>query len=646
MQDKPTSLIKENKKSSLNATLEALYEYLLTCPEFLALAGKTQVLNVGVSKPELDLTTRIIHDRQVSKNAAKIAKIIGIDEYGIIMSQIAGLAHDIGHMPFGHDGESSIINELRKFGKGYIFRHEQYGAEILEKIINRFYYQSKKEGNTTNKFDHQSNQEGKINPEYLILAKFELERAVRNHSQYYGFKVDKETKVEQSVRLADTISFMATDLSDLLKAYTVDGTEKIVPQQVLIDELNQISGMTNDIIEHVMPMIDTLIHGSLDEIEHLQEDLIKEAFSLTRKGDVQCTIVDDIKLEQDIVSSIEENRRRRGIGSGTRALKSILNYYGYLLEKNSLAEPNVEFLQLIEDIIGSQKPLDCYRKLSDLYDVLRDEKGTDLTSEQMSIIEKFSRDKFKQIRDVAQTHSSELISRDLKLYPRLITVFMLQNSLQYEKILKQNPERLGNTALMYTDLDGNRYQKNTRELISEKFQSVLKMAYAVYSNPKEYTIDGQKPNLKRYNSNSVPCCGGIVYEPLRFTIFAIQQMSNKDFKNDEINLHIAEQLHIKPEKLKEIQNIDMEKIYNSAISPKQLLVNGKVLPINKESMVVVRGRYNLTRPRYRFRRMNYSAMTVDEFKKTDEDTQKSVLSQIESDMKQTQREKYDDDEGR
>ena len=133
----------EGKKSNLIITLEALYSYILTTPEFESLSGKTQVLNVGVSNPELGLTTRMEHDLQVSQNAGKIAKRLGLSEHDIMMAKIGGLAHDLGHMPFGHDGERAIDSSLRSFSENYSFKHERYGAEVLDRIIDRLYKESK-----------------------------------------------------------------------------------------------------------------------------------------------------------------------------------------------------------------------------------------------------------------------------------------------------------------------------------------------------------------------------------------------------------------------------------------------------------------------------------------------------------------------
>ena len=582
-QDKET-LTEYDNPTPMEITLKALYDYILESDEYNLLAKKTQVLNSGVDNPGLNITTRKDHDIQVSNNATKLAKMMGMKPYGVLMSQIAGLAHDIGHTPFGHDGESFLRKELKKFGSGYGYKHEDYGAEILENLIKEFYVKTR---------------EGKIpvpegfNPAYVMIAKYELKRAVKNHSQYYGFKVAGETKVEQCVRLADTLSFMVTDLSDLMRGYTKDGKEPIVSRDRVLKELSYIPGMSPTIVNEVIPMIDMLKEGDKSQIELLQEMLLKESLAKTRKGDVVCTIIDDIKLEQNIISAMEGLQRSDTPRSRVEAIKAITTYYGYLVENSHIAEQNIEFQRMVEMIIGKQNPKECYQALSDLHMHIRDEEINAPNNEQEKIINKLLGRESNNLLESVKKHKNSLIARDLKVYPRLMTIFALQNSLQYEQILKQNPERLGNGAIERTDELGNVTTQSLKEVMEDTFSSILKMAYAVHTNPKKYTTDNPSNVLKMHNGKQVPNYGGITYEPILYTLNAFQQMSNNDFK-DGIVLHmIANELHIKPEKRREIEEIDLEEIRDNATGLASKKYNVRTI-VGKKSMFIGKGLYRPT----------------------------------------------------
>lgn len=84
------------------------------------------------------VSTRMDHVRFVAAAARTVARCLGLNED---LAEAIGLAHDIGHPPFGHQGEEFLSGIFGKYPvlKRLMpkFSHEVYGLRVVECIAKR-----------------------------------------------------------------------------------------------------------------------------------------------------------------------------------------------------------------------------------------------------------------------------------------------------------------------------------------------------------------------------------------------------------------------------------------------------------------------------------------------------------------------------
>ncbi|MCF6248426.1 MAG: HD domain-containing protein, partial [Desulfobacula sp.] len=100
---------------------------ILNSMAFTRYIDKTQVFSLINND---HLTHRVIHVQLVSRIARTIGRYLGLNEDLI---EAASLGHDIGHAPFGHDGERFLSKLTRACGAGF-FHHSLQSIQFLDKI--------------------------------------------------------------------------------------------------------------------------------------------------------------------------------------------------------------------------------------------------------------------------------------------------------------------------------------------------------------------------------------------------------------------------------------------------------------------------------------------------------------------------------
>src|SRR6266571_4457051 len=155
---------------------------------FRRLEYKTQVFLNGTGD---HLRTRLTHTMEVAGISRNIARALKLNED---LAETIALAHDLGHSPFGHKGES-VLNRLMK-GQGG-FEHNRQSLRIVEELELKY-------------------------PKFPGLnLTWEVREGLAKHYTAYdhpghrtGFTANCSSLEAQVANLADEIAYYSHDLDD------------------------------------------------------------------------------------------------------------------------------------------------------------------------------------------------------------------------------------------------------------------------------------------------------------------------------------------------------------------------------------------------------------------------------------------------
>lgn len=155
---------------------------------FRRLEYKTQVFLNGLGD---HLRTRLTHTIEVAAVSRNIASALKLN---VDLAETIALAHDLGHSPFGHKGETVLARLMKGHGG---FEHNQHSLRIVEELEQKY-------------------------PTFpgLNLSWEVLEGLAKHYTAYdrpaqrKGFRAKNSSLEAQVANLADEITYYSHDLDD------------------------------------------------------------------------------------------------------------------------------------------------------------------------------------------------------------------------------------------------------------------------------------------------------------------------------------------------------------------------------------------------------------------------------------------------
>jgi len=167
------------------------------------------------------ITHRVLHVQLVSKIARTIGRFLGLNEDLI---EAIALGHDIGHIPFGHDGERILSQICRDNGIGY-FHHNVQSVQFLDRVERK----GKGWNLCLQTLDGILTHDGEIHNMRLIPQRdkeFEdLEQEARSKVRNPDTPLIPMTMEGCVVRMTDTISYIGRDIEDAIRLGIIDRSD-------------------------------------------------------------------------------------------------------------------------------------------------------------------------------------------------------------------------------------------------------------------------------------------------------------------------------------------------------------------------------------------------------------------------------------
>ncbi len=198
------------------------------------------------------ITHRVLHVQLVSKISRTIGRLLMLNEDLI---EAIALGHDIGHAPFGHDGERFLSRLSSEHGIGY-FQHNLQSVRFLEKIERK----GRGWNLTLQALDGILCHDGEIHKKELspeadknfeIMAKEIAEKENNPHLELLPMTLEGCV-----VRMADTISYVGRDIEDAIRL-------GIIKRADIPEDCRKTLGETNGTI--VYSLVEDLVENSIDK---------------------------------------------------------------------------------------------------------------------------------------------------------------------------------------------------------------------------------------------------------------------------------------------------------------------------------------------------------------------------------------------
>lgn len=270
---------------------------------FRRLEYKTQVFLNGTGD---HFRTRLTHTMEVAGISRNIARALRLNED---LTETIALAHDLGHSPFGHRGET-VLNRLMKDYGG--FEHNKQSLRIVEDIEQKY-------------------------PHFPGLnLTWEVREGLDKHQTVLNLEAKSPSLEAQVANLADEVAYYSHDLDDGLDAGLLDEADLRKKVRIWREASKAVARRCGDLPNESRRYY---------TIRNIIDDQVRDIVLTTEENIAKAAVksADDVRVRARPLVRYSAERRELNL-----ELREYL--YGNLYFNPEVHGPNVKAGKLLEDL--------------------------------------------------------------------------------------------------------------------------------------------------------------------------------------------------------------------------------------------------------------------------------------------------------
>lgn len=248
--DHQATRLRQDGKEKLRSEFARDRDRILYSGAYRRYQGKTQVFSFASFIDE-EMSNRSIHTTYVSQISRTIGKVLGLN---LELIEAIALGHDLGHTPFGHDGEVALSDNCVRYGIGH-FHHNIESLHIVDSV-------SRKGDGLNLTFqvrDGIVSHDGEVHNTRLTP---QWGKTVEDIQQY--IKIRKEggkmvwmpaTMEGCVVRISDTIAYIGQDIEDAIRC------NALKPEELPSDCLQYLGDRNGKIVDTLVKSVILTSYG-------------------------------------------------------------------------------------------------------------------------------------------------------------------------------------------------------------------------------------------------------------------------------------------------------------------------------------------------------------------------------------------------